>query len=461
MAEFVAADVAEVTSAAVSTRFPLPVAATGAQPGDVLHVNVTCANEGATLAAGGVPDGALTVVPMSSASGVGVSGGVYLYPVPDPVPDVVEFVWSSSQRGTVAWELVRGCDVDALVDAVQPGAWAGSASTAHTLPSLTTTRPGAYVTGGVMIGSGSDTPVVPSPWTGRTDATQREGRIAARGVLADPGASGDVVLTTTGAYRSRTWQVALAPAPVSGAAPARTLDLQTAGGPVDVEFEQDAGPILRWGVVVDGAVVMLGDPPEPLPADLVARWRLDDPDDLGAEDVSGRSLTLDGATAVPLGDGYGLGAASGSARAYTADGFLPRAGFTVAARFLPTSAAGATQRIAFLAGATAVAELYYWRRTLGPSLYDVRRASVVIGGTSRNALNNATSRPVAPHTLAAVYDGAAIALYEDGALVQSTAASGIVDMPDSFEVAVVADGAIGNAQVWSRALSAAEVAALG
>ncbi|MFB7890296.1 LamG domain-containing protein [Cellulosimicrobium cellulans] len=203
--------------------------------------------------------------------------------------------------------------------------------------------------------------------------------------------------------------------------------------------------------------------PEPLPVGLMAQWTFDDPDNLGAERVAARTLTLEGAVPVAARGGYALGASGASARGVADDGFLSRSGFTVCAWFLPTSATSTAQRVAFLMGSTAVAELYYWYRNVGGNPYDVRRAAVMIGGASKNALSSVRDLSGGANRrwrmVAAVYDGATIALYEDGVLVTSTAATGLVDDPDTFEAYAVGDGAIDDVEVWDYPFTAAEVAA--
>ncbi len=246
-------------------------------------------------------------------------------------------------------------------------------------------------------------------------------------------------------------------------------------GAVDVlaSYERTLGTVVvdgkpctvwSWDPVRGRSVPLSFVAPSTMPAGLAAQWTFDDPANLGAERVAGRTLALEGATPLAARGGYALAASGAAARGVADDGFLSRDGFTVCAWVLPTSATSASsQRVAFLMGGTAVAELYYWYRSLAGSPYDVRRASIVIGGSSKNAVSQVRDTSGGAnrrwHMLAAVYDGTAIRLYEDGALLASTAATGIVDDPDTFEAYALADGAIDDVEVWDYPFTAAEVAA--
>lgn len=221
----VAADEVEYPTGGESRYFELTLPG-GTLPGDVFVFNVTTNVDSVTAIT--APTEAVQLMAMGGGAGIGVSGGLWWYEVPAVVPVKAIFDWGLgiTRRGTLAWVQFRGDDLQAHVQDM--GAWGASSVTSHAVPPVVTTEADCVLLAGVMIGSGSDTPTIPSPWVVRTDATQREGRTATRS-FPTAGTTPAVAFTTTGGYRSRPWQLAIS----SGGTPAPVIfdvmaDAQTA-----------------------------------------------------------------------------------------------------------------------------------------------------------------------------------------------------------------------------------------
>ena len=221
----VAFDEVEYPTGGESRYFELTLPG-GTLPGDVFVFNPTTNVDSVTAIT--APAEAVQLMAMGGGAGIGVSGGLWWYKVPSSVPAKVTFDWGVgiTRRGTLAWLQFRGTDLQ--LHAQDMGVWGASSVTAHAIPPLTTTLADCLLLAGVMIGSGSDTPTIPSPWVVRTDATQREGRTATRS-FPTAGGTGPASFTTTGGYRSRPWQLAIS----SGGSPAPVIvdimaDAQTA-----------------------------------------------------------------------------------------------------------------------------------------------------------------------------------------------------------------------------------------
>ncbi len=176
--------------------------------GDVLIINMTTNIVG--LSSGLTPpDGTVTLAPLSSISGAGVSGAVYWYTVPDPKPSSIVFTWSTARRGTLAWTALSAPGPLALDDQ-NMGSWSSSSTPSTTAGALNTSVPNTYLVAGLMVGSGSIVPGIPENWTRRTNANEREGTIITRPQVS-AGDTGTVTFDTesSGYYQGRAWQIAV------------------------------------------------------------------------------------------------------------------------------------------------------------------------------------------------------------------------------------------------------------
>lgn len=201
---------AEYPTGGEATNFVVPLS--GCLPGDVLVVNVTTTTEGLSGAALTVPGDVTTLIALGSATSAGISGGLYWYTVPSSPPANLTFVWAAARRGSIAWAQLRpGAGGTLTNNAFAGGTWSASVTAAPTAPSITTTQANCYILAGTMYGSGSATTGVPAGFTLRTNATQREGTIATKGLQASAGASGAAAFDTTssGSYIARAWQLAV------------------------------------------------------------------------------------------------------------------------------------------------------------------------------------------------------------------------------------------------------------
>lgn len=201
--------------------FTLPA---GSVTGDVFVFNLTTSST--VVAEVTYPADTVVLVPMNGI-GVGVSGGVYWWKVPAVVPTSVRFDWVTPRRGSLMYVHARGSDLNVYATDVNP--WGSSSVGLHDIPSVDVAAADVLLVTGLMIGSGSDAITAPGSWVSRTDAAQREGRMATQ-TFSGPGPSPAGSWTTTGGYQSRVWTVAI----VSGAAPEPTpsfdvmADAQTA-----------------------------------------------------------------------------------------------------------------------------------------------------------------------------------------------------------------------------------------
>lgn len=197
---------------------------------------------------------------------------------------------------------------------------------------------------------------------------------------------------------------------------------------------------------------------DPLPEGLAARWTFD----AGIADVvSGRELTLTSAGLAPARGGYALAAMSSAAKAESPDGFLDLTGFTIAF-WLYTPTTAETARVAFLAGSTTVAELYGGWRLLAGTVYEVNRALVVTDTGSFNRIQQTTTGGGAVPAqswrhVAATYDGAALTLYTNGVQRSTGPKTGTVSDPDTFTIDLVTGSLVDDVEIWSRALTQAEI----
>lgn len=196
---------------------------------------------------------------------------------------------------------------------------------------------------------------------------------------------------------------------------------------------------------------------------LVAMWDFE-----GAEPekdiVSGRTLSLgSNIEVVDLGGIKALGAPSASGSATAPDGFLNQSGFTVAF-WLYTPPTAENTRVAFLSGATTVAELYGGWRNLAGTIYEVNRVLVVTDTGSYNRVQQTSVGSSIPaqqwRHVVGTYDGAALTLYSNGVQRNTGAKDGLVSDPDGFTIDVIAGSLVKNVGIWNRALDSTEVADL-
>jgi len=196
---------------------------------------------------------------------------------------------------------------------------------------------------------------------------------------------------------------------------------------------------------------------------LVALWDFESPTEPEVDVVGGRSLALGSTSVQTVGAQRALTAAT-TASATAPDGFLNQMGFTVAF-WLWTPPTAEYTRVAFLAGATSVAELYGGWRSLAGTIYDLNRVLVITDTGSYNRIyQNSTGGSVIPpqgwRHIVGTYDGATLAIYTDGVERNSGPKTGLVTDPDGFTIDVIASSAVKNVGIWNRALTSTEVAAL-
>lgn len=202
-------------------------------------------------------------------------------------------------------------------------------------------------------------------------------------------------------------------------------------------------------------------PPE---GPLVALWDFESLTEPEVDTVGGRALAFSSVAVAAVGSARALTAPTATGSATAPDGFLNQAGFSIAF-WLWTPPTADTTRVAFLAGATTVAELYGGWRNLAGTIYELDRVLVV---TDTGAFNRVyqpnTGGSVIPaqgwRHVVGTYDGAALTLYTNGVQRITGAKTGIVTDPDGFTVDVITASAVKNVGIWNRALTATEVADL-
>lgn len=196
---------------------------------------------------------------------------------------------------------------------------------------------------------------------------------------------------------------------------------------------------------------------------LVALWDFESPTQPEVDTVGGRALTLSSVAVSTVGSRRALTAPMASGSATAPDGFLNQAGFTVAF-WLWTPPTAENTRVAFLAGATTVAELYGGWRNLAGTIYEVNRVLVVTDSGSYNRIQQSSVGSAVPaqqwRHVVGTYDGASLTLYSNGVQRSTGAKTGLVNDPDGFTIDVIASSAVKNVGIWNRALTSAEVAAL-
>lgn len=200
------------------------------------------------------------------------------------------------------------------------------------------------------------------------------------------------------------------------------------------------------------------------PSPLVALWDFESLTAPEKDVVGGRALTYSTLTVTTVGSERALTAPTASGSATAPDGFLNHAGFTIAF-WLWTPPTAETTRVAFLAGATTVAELYGGWRNLAGTIYDLDRVLVVTDTGSYNRIYQATTGGSAIPAqqwrhIVGTYDGAALTLYTNGVQRNTGPKTGTVIDPDGFTVDVIESSAVKNVGIWNRALTPTEVADL-
>jgi len=209
-----------------------------------------------------------------------------------------------------------------------------------------------------------------------------------------------------------------------------------------------------------GDVQVRGGAPSPL----VALWDFESLTAPEVDVVGGRSLTFSTLSVATVGAERALTAPTATGSATAPDGFLNQTGFTIAF-WLWTPPTAETTRVAFLAGATTVAELYGGWRDLAGTIYDINRVLVITETGSYNRIyQSSTGGSVIPaqqwRQIVGTYDGTALTLYTNGVQRNTGAKTGTVTDPDGFTVDVIASSAVKNVGIWNRALTAGEVADL-
>lgn len=205
--------------------------------------------------------------------------------------------------------------------------------------------------------------------------------------------------------------------------------------------------------------------PDTAPAGpLVALWDFESPTQPEVDVVGGRALTFSTLAVSTVGAERALTAPTATGSATAPDGFLNQAGFSIAF-WLWTPPTAETSRVAFLAGATTVAELYGGWRNLAGTIYEVNRVLVITDtGTYNRIQQSNTGGGVIPaqqwRHVVGTYDGAALTLYSNGVQRSTGPKTGLVTDPDGFTVDVIAGSAVKNVGIWNRALTSAEVSAL-
>lgn len=205
--------------------------------------------------------------------------------------------------------------------------------------------------------------------------------------------------------------------------------------------------------------------PDTAPAGpLVALWDFESPTQPEVDVVGGRALTFSTLAVSTVGAERALTAPTATGSATAPDGFLNQAGFSIAF-WLWTPPTAENTRVAFLAGATTVAELYGGWRNLAGTIYDLNRVLVITDTGSYNRIYQSTTGgaaipPQRWRHVVGTYDGAALTLYTDGTQRSTGPKTGLVTDPDGFTVDVIAGSAVKNVGIWNRALTSAEVSAL-
>jgi len=193
-------------STGTSTSFVLPLTGKGVQTGDVIVCFITTnstVNAELTLPAN------TTSLEAMNGIGVGVSCGVYWYQAPASVPSSISFGWgATARRGDLAWVHLRGSNL--ISNGYATTAWGSSSVETHPIPQVNVTAENVMLLTGMAVGSGSESPTVPSGWTRATDAQEREGSIAYR-TQTSPGQSPSGQWTTnSGWYQTKRWTLAIA-----------------------------------------------------------------------------------------------------------------------------------------------------------------------------------------------------------------------------------------------------------
>ena len=248
MVELVSAGTVEYPSGSESASFTLPLdsgAGAAIAGGDVLVLCVTAATSDAAATP---PAGSTVVLATSSHPDGNYSGGVFVWPVPAVKPSSMVATWDVARRGSLAWAAFRGVDTTTPVDAAASSAWLVAGATSKDAPAVTTSGPDRYLVSVVQQPSGSAAITPPAGWTQLTDATERDGHIATRGVQAAAGTTGAATFSVSSVQVHRLTQLALTP-------------LTSNSVIVDADLVSDPYPAATGDVADGAAIVRRADSP--------------------------------------------------------------------------------------------------------------------------------------------------------------------------------------------------------
>lgn len=216
----------------------------GVVEGDIIEFYVTTTVSTATTMTPSHSTGVLLAA--ESETGGAVTSAGWYYRVPSTIPTKISVTFGAVRQGSIVWEVLKGVHLTTAPDvAVVPGTHNGAAAANAVMASLTTVTPGAFITGGIHMGSGSEVVTPAAPWVITQDATRRNGILAQRGAMATPGATGTSTWTfAAGQYKARIFQVAWRPA-------------ESAPPPLAVTASVVSDPFPSFsGDVADGAAIV-------------------------------------------------------------------------------------------------------------------------------------------------------------------------------------------------------------
>lgn len=149
------------------------------------------------------PNSRLLVSGAANPGGAHYHGGVWAVPVTGP-NQTMTWTWSGAVRGSLAWVLIRGTTVEALVVGVS--AWV-SGTGAFVAPNILAPA-NSEIFVGASQGSGSSFATFVTPWSLVVDAAQRNGIIGTRGVQVAAGNTGTYSVPLSDGATARVWHVA-------------------------------------------------------------------------------------------------------------------------------------------------------------------------------------------------------------------------------------------------------------
>lgn len=203
---FVDAGVVEYSLEAMSTTFTLPLSA-NILPGDLIVCSPTTATTNETILT--PPAGAQTLLAMQGDGDSSISTGIYAWEVPTVKPVDITFTWSANRRGSLSWIAFRKNITGEYSLIFSASEWIESLENIKAPPQIETTKPNAYILGGVAQNSGSQLITPPDGWTSRVNASERDGFIATKGIQPIAGASDDALFAVVNAQVHLLWQLAI------------------------------------------------------------------------------------------------------------------------------------------------------------------------------------------------------------------------------------------------------------